>query len=136
MLTFITREQDYALRIVAMLAGLDKEKHLSIKELSSKLLISKNFAARISHKLKQGKIVGTAQGQAGGIFLVKDPKNLSLFEVLFVIGFRAKFNQCLDETFHCGLNGVCKFHNFFGAIEEDIYKALKEKKISEFVLSF
>ena len=95
MLTFITREQDYALRIVAMLAGLKKDERLSIRKLSGKLLISKNFAARISNKLIQGDILGSKQGKAGGIYLIKDPERLSLYDVLIVIGFRTRINLCI-----------------------------------------
>ena len=136
MLTFITREQDYALRIAAMLAGLPGGQQLSIKQLSEKLLISKKFAARISHKLKHGGIIGSKQGQSGGIFLIKNPNKLSLWEVLDIIGFRTKFNQCLDESFICGLSGYCKFHNLFGSIELNIITTLKEKMISDFVMRF
>ncbi|MFC2135673.1 RrF2 family transcriptional regulator [Bacteroidota bacterium] len=136
MLTFITREQDYALRIVAMLAGLKKDERLSIRKLSGKLLISKNFAARISHKLIQGDILGSKQGKAGGIYLIKDPERLSLYDVLIVIGFRTRINLCLDDSFVCGLNDHCKFHKLFGSMEQDIYKKLKEEKISDFVLDY
>lgn len=135
MQTFITHEQDYALRIVAMLAGLTTGEHLSIKELSNRLLISKNFAARIAHKLKNAEVIGTNQGVTGGIFLKKDPTQLSVYDVLNVIGFRSKFNLCLDDSFECGLNAFCRFHKLFDSIENNIYTILKEKKISEFIIS-
>ena len=135
MLTFITREQDYALRIVAMLAGLKKDEQISIKNLSQKLIISKNFAARIAHKLIRGGILGSKQGKAGGIFLLKDPKKLSMYDVLNIIGFRTRINICLEDSFVCGLSDNCKFHNLFNSIEKDIYKKLKEEKISDFVLA-
>ncbi len=134
MQTYITREQDYALRITSALAALKPNEQLSVNELSKHLYISKSFAARIVHKLTKHGILSTTQGKFGGVSLNKNPGKLSLFEVLDTIGFKTKFNQCLDDRFHCVFSNKCLFHSFFDEEEKKLHDRLKEKMISDFVL--
>ncbi len=133
--TLISREQDYALRIVAFLAARKTKTPLSVKELSKKLFISRNFAARIVHKLKKENILGTTQGKFGGVFLKENPAKLSLFDVIKSVGFDARLNACLFENYKCPFEDKCKFHIFFTELEKEIFNKLKNKYISEFQFS-
>jgi Rrf2 family nitric oxide-sensitive transcriptional repressor len=135
MKTLISREHDYALRIVAFLAGRKSESPISVKEISEKLFISKSFTARIVHKLTKSKILGTVQGKFGGVFLKADPQELSLFDILTIMGFDSRLNACLYKHYICPLEGSCKFHRFFVGLEKQIFSILKTKKISEFEFS-
>lgn len=133
--TFISREQDYALRITARLAELRKGEQLSVRELSGDMYISKIFAARIVLKLKLAGILGTNQGKAGGVFLQINPKKLSAYDVVDAIGFAVKFNSCLAENFKCELMGSCRFHGFFCKQETLLITQLKKMKISDFTFN-
>jgi len=130
--SFISREQDYALRITARLATLKKGEHISIREISQSMYISKIFAARIVHKLKHAGIINTTQGKTGGVYLNKDPKKISAFEVLQTIGFKVKYNQCLCSDNDCALTGSCRFHLFFIDQENALTERLKKMMISNF----
>lgn len=134
MQTYISREQDYALRITSALAALEKNKQLPVSELSKRLYISKNFAARIVHKLTKSGILRTTQGKYGGVSLKKKPTELSLYEVLDAVGFKTKFNQCLDERFHCVFSNKCLFHSFFDEEENKLHERMKTKMISDFLI--
>lgn len=133
--TFISREQDYALRITARLAELKKGEQLSVRELSQSMFISKIFAARIVHKLKIAGILGTNQGKTGGVFLNSSPKKLTAFDVLNVIGFKVKYNNCLSDHFNCALLGSCRFHGFFHTQEDALMAQFKKMKISDFLFN-
>jgi Rrf2 family nitric oxide-sensitive transcriptional repressor len=134
MQTYISREQDYALRITSALAELKENEQLPVSELSKRLYISKNFTARIVHKLKKSGILSTTQGKYGGVSLNRKPDELSLYEVLDTIGFKTKFNKCLDERFHCVFSNKCLFHSFFDEEESKFHERMKKKMISDFVL--
>jgi Rrf2 family transcriptional regulator, nitric oxide-sensitive transcriptional repressor len=133
--TFISREQDYALRIAARLAELKKGEQISIRGLSEDMFISKIFAARIVHKLKLAGFLGTTQGKSGGVFLIHNPKKLSAYDILNVIGFKVKYNNCLYCDFTCELKGSCRFHGFFAQQETALMEQLKKMKISDFLFN-
>jgi Rrf2 family nitric oxide-sensitive transcriptional repressor len=133
--TFISREQDYALRITARLAELKKGEQLSVRELSDDMFISKIFAARIVHKLKLAGILGTNQGKTGGVYLNSNPNKLSAYAVLNTIGFKVKYNNCLAKNFNCELTGKCRFHGFFRKQESLFLEQLKKMMISDFTFN-
>jgi len=135
MQSFISREQDYALRITARLAELKAGEQISIREISKDMFISKIFAARIVHKLKLAGIIGTTQGKAGGVFLLQNPKKLTAFDVLTVVGFKVKYNNCLYDDFKCELKEACRFHGFFNRQEILMAEQLKKMKISDFTFN-
>ncbi|MCX7875223.1 MAG: Rrf2 family transcriptional regulator [Melioribacteraceae bacterium] len=132
--SFISREQDYALRMTAYLAALPKGEFINVPTLAQRLFISQKFASRIIHKLKKAKITDSIQGKYGGVFLKADPKKLSLYDVLNTIGFKVKFNDCLKKEFKCELKFGCKFHAFWVNEEEILINKLKKEKISDYLL--
>ena len=134
MQSYISREQDYALRISARLASLNPGEHISVRELSKQLFVSKNFAARIVHKLILKGIFSSRQGNKGGVFLNLPANEINLLQILDAIGFKMKFNQCLHEEIDCQLMEFCKFHSFFHLQESSIHKSLQDKKLSDFVI--
>jgi Rrf2 family nitric oxide-sensitive transcriptional repressor len=133
--SFISREQDYALRITAYLAGLKKGEFISVSKIAETLRISQKFASRIAHKLKKAGVTDSIQGKYGGVFLKASPQNISIWDILNIIGFKIKFNDCLCENFFCELELGCKFHSFFVQQEQVFMDNLKNQKISDYVLS-
>lgn len=134
--SFISREHDYALRITAYLAGLQKGEFVSVRNMAATLHISQKFASRISHKLKKAGITDSVQGKYGGVFLKTNPQRLSMWDVLNIVGFKIKFNDCLCENSTCEFKLGCKFHLFFVQQEQIFMDTLKKQKISDFKLHY
>ena len=111
--SYISREQDYALRITAFLANAEDGKFVSVTEIAKRLLISRKFSARIVHKLTQAGILKTERGKQGGAALKKTPSNISLYEVLETIGFKVRFNACVCDNYDCPLEKLCQFHQLW-----------------------
>ncbi len=133
MTSFISREQDYALRIVSALGSEKERDHIPISELSERFDISRIFAGRIAQKLGKGGILGSERGKFGGIFLKKKPEEITLFEILSIIGFTSRMNLCLSDSLDCRFEAHCHFHHYFAKIEHQIIKDFKNKKLSDFI---
>ena len=82
----ITKETDYALRILRVL--LDGEKH-SVAEMSETELIPNQFAYQILRKLSAGNLVRVSRGALGGCALSCDLDATSLYDLMGVMGERA-----------------------------------------------
>lgn len=133
MQTFISREQDYALRIVARLAELAENVHMNMRQIATDMFISLKFAAKIIHNLKIKGFIGTVQGKHGGVYLKQNPDNISVYDILSSIGFKVRFNQCLCDDESCVLLTKCRFHSFFENEEKELMNKFKQMKISEFI---
>ena len=77
----ITRETDYALRMLRVL--LDEEKH-SAAEMAETELIPMQFAYQILRKLSAGELVQVSRGAAGGCRLSCDLRCVSLYDLMAV----------------------------------------------------
>jgi Rrf2 family nitric oxide-sensitive transcriptional repressor len=131
--SLFSREQDYSLRITAFLASLKIGQIINVNKLSKKLHISKIFAARIIHKLKNENITGSVQGKYGGVYLKANPEEISIWDVLNAVGFNTRLNDCMNDYFTCELMSGCKFHKFFLEQEKILMDKLKSQKISDYV---
>jgi len=131
MAELISREVDYAIRIVAYLAG-QKEK-VKIKDICDKLYISKPIAIKIINKLKKNNILTTLTGKNGGIELNTDVEKLSLYDILSYMEYVPVFNVCVDKPSICKLNPICKITTFFKEIQDKIVYNLLEAKVKDFI---
>lgn len=84
----ITKETDYALRILRVL--LDGEKH-SVAEMSETELIPTQFAYQILRKLSAGNLVRVSRGALGGCELSCDLDATSLYDLMGVSGGTGAF---------------------------------------------
>jgi Rrf2 family nitric oxide-sensitive transcriptional repressor len=72
---YIIREYDYAIRIVAYLAGLNGK--TKVDEISENLFLNKPMVNKIVFQLKKCGIILTKTGKNGGILLNPDYTDLS-----------------------------------------------------------
>ena len=114
----ITRETDYALRLVRSLA--DGERR-SVSQLSDEEQIPKAFAYKIIKKLERAGLVSIARGSEGGCSLNKPTSAISLYD-LMESGYRCEW---------CEKHGSCCFHNHLMVIQEELNDRLKASSLEE-----
>ena len=90
---FITRECDYAVRVVRALWG---ESRLSVSDICEKEAITAPFAYKILKKLQKAEIVKGYRGVHGGYSLNRGLDELTLYEVYSAIDPEMFIIECLD----------------------------------------
>ena len=96
----ITRETDYALRMLRVL--LDGEKH-SAAEMAETELIPMQFAYQILRKLSAGELVQVSRGAAGGCRLSCDLRGVSLYDLMVVMGEHDVLCACMEPGYDLSL---------------------------------
>jgi Rrf2 family nitric oxide-sensitive transcriptional repressor len=135
MAVFIKREYDYAIRICAYLASFYKKEHKSVPEISKKLYLTVPFTTKIVHQLKNNNIIETVQGKYGGIRLKVSPNKLSLYDIVYAMGFDMTINECIRNPGICPIVNNCKAHRFFLSQEQMIMENLKNATINDFKIT-
>lgn len=102
----ITREADYAFRIVAMLA--DEDKLMDAKTISEKSCIPYRFTLKILRKIVQSGIIKSYRGVNGGYVLNRKTSAITMKEIIELIDGRIAINKCIEDPEICENNGVCK----------------------------
>lgn len=129
---FITRESDYAMRVVRALMG---ETRLSVSDICEREAITAPFAYKILKKLQNAGIVQGYRGVHGGYALKKDPAELTLYEIYSAIDSDMSIIECLNGRCECarnGQNGVpCYAHDELKDIQDELWTMLRRKSIKE-----
>ena len=131
---FITRECDYAVRVIRALAG---EKRLSVNEICEKEAITAPFAYKILKKLQKARIVRGYRGVHGGYSLNRNLSELTLMDVYSAIDPDMTLIECLNPGFECVRNGQgdcsCKIYHELGEIQCELYALLRRKSLQTLI---
>lgn len=108
----ITRETDYALRILRALA---KSRQLTAGALSRNEQIPEQFAYKILKKLERARMVEIIRGKDGGCRLAANLDTVSLYDLLLAMGAESRINMCLLPDYECAW---CETHEEACAVHE------------------
>jgi Rrf2 family protein len=128
---FITRESDYAVRILRELADGSKK---TVQTISEEGQVPVLFAYKILKKLEKGGLVRSQRGARGGYCRARELKDITIFDVITAIDGSLLLSECMDHDFHCPLREggkQCKVHAEFGRIQGLVLAGLKEKSLAQ-----
>ena len=103
----ISRQTDYAARLVLHLAVLEEGTQVSIPEISRLRLLPVAFVRRLVGSLVKAGVLLTARGSGGGIRLGRPAAEISLLDVVNAVEGGIVLNQCLDGKHICPLSTGC-----------------------------
>ena len=124
----ITREADYAIRVVLYLARRGpKAGAVASGAVAKGMLIPYRFLRKIVPRLVTAGIVVTRRGKHGGIALAKPKASLSLLDVLRAADPRSLvLNLCLDQRSRCALSRDCPVHVELHRVQSVLHAHLEE----------
>ena len=129
---FITRESDYAMRVVRALIG---ETRLSVSDICEREAITAPFAYKILKKLQNAGIVKGYRGVHGAYALKKDPAELTLYDIYTAIDSDMSIIECLNGRCECTRNGQdgipCYAHDELKDIQNELWAMLRRKSMED-----
>lgn len=129
----LTMTTEYALRIVIYIASHDGI--VNAQEISDNAKIPHNFINKLSIPLRKAGIVKTIKGQKGGYFLGKQPKDISLYEIIDVMEDTNKISRCLEDGESCHLDESddCPIRNEYKQLQSLLDNECKKVTIDRLV---
>jgi Rrf2 family protein len=128
----ITREADYALRVVLCLTGMPRGQSLSTATLAEQMFIPYRFLRRIVRKLSAAGIVGSVRGKDGGIHLLKKPTKISVQEILAIFDLRSlMLNRCYEKNNCCPRKKKCVVHCTLAPVQKLLNERLRAISFEE-----
>ena len=129
---FITRECDYAVRVVRALKG---EKKLSVTDICEREVITAPFAYKILKKLQKAGIVRGYRGAKGGYSLKKNLKDITLLDIYLAIDPKLFIIECVDKEYTCSCmregTESCTIHHELQEIQAEVWQLLSRKSLEE-----
>lgn len=122
----ITRESDYALRI---LSALSSGEQLTTEELCTKEYTPQQFGYKILKKLSKGGLITITRGNGGGCRLSCDLKKVTLYDLLNIMNEDCKLSVCMSSDFECQRRqhnaNCCSIHTTLFHIQQTLNQELQ-----------
>ena len=127
----ITRETDYALRILRVL--LDGELH-TLGQIAQDELLPQPFAYKILKKLEKAGLIEVVRGTAGGCRLASDLSKASLYDLMMALGEHSGLSSCMDPDYQCSwrsCHGGCTVYSKLAEIQNKLDSELRSHSLRE-----
>ncbi|MDO4555119.1 MAG: Rrf2 family transcriptional regulator [Lachnospiraceae bacterium] len=128
----ITRESDYALRILSALSGGDR---LTAGEICKQELAPQQFGYKILKKLAKGGLVEITRGSEGGCRLCCDLQTVTLYDLMEIMEEDRRVSLCMESSYICPRrqknNNHCTIHRNLAIIQTNLDQELKAHSIAE-----
>ena len=127
----ITRQADYAIRAILFLAKLEPSQRAATSEIAEVQKIPPSFLAKIISQLSIAGLLHTSRGARGGVTLAREPKDISLLDVVEAIDGPILLNECVGDPEGCSFSGDCLVHPIWVEAQESLVKTLRDTRFDK-----
>lgn len=134
----LSKKAKYAIKALVKLAKEYKKGPILISDISEEERIPKKFLEAILLELKNAGVLNSRKGKGGGYYLLKDPKEVQLINVIRLfdgplalqpcvsVNYYEKCEECIDEEY-CGIRSVIK------EVHHEVLKILGSNTLSDII---
>ena len=130
----ITRQADYAVRAVLHLARSGNSERAATSAIAKEQKIPPSFLAKIISQLSIAGLLHTSRGARGGVTLGRDPKDITLLEVVEAIDGPIQLNECVANEGVCTFEENCPIRPVWCDAQDDLVKRLKNTSFADMLV--
>ncbi|MFK7159727.1 Rrf2 family transcriptional regulator [Marinospirillum sp. MEB164] len=119
----LTRQTDYALRVLMFLGVQKDERLVTISDIAYHFAISRNHLMKIVHKLGQMDYIQTVRGKYGGLRLERDPHTINLAQLVRDFETTLEVVDCQKLT--CPITSACELKPMLRQAQEAFLAVLE-----------
>jgi len=120
---------------MADLAANQNDEPVSLNDISLRQNISLSYLEQLFAKLKSEKLVKSFRGPSGGYILEKNPKDITVSNIILAVDEKVKTLNCKRES-KKGCNGKtakCITHNLWDDLEKHINNFFEKVSLNDLV---
>lgn len=122
----ITREADYAIRVIANLSLTEEGERVSASTLAEEETIPQQFLLKILRKLRKQGLIKSYMGVKGGYILNKKPGDITFKDVIEAIDGPIYINACLYDRTECNRYPInCIVHKKLKVVQQGLVEDLE-----------
>lgn len=126
----ITRETDYALRI---LRTLSKGDCCTVGYLAECEVLPQKFAYKIIKKLEKSGMVRIIRGAGGGCILACDLHHKTLYDLIETVETNARLTACMTPGYQCEWRGednsICTIHGQLARVQKTMNDEFRSRSL-------
>jgi Rrf2 family iron-sulfur cluster assembly transcriptional regulator len=121
----------YSIRAMCRLANSYKKKSISLSEISKKEGISLDYLEQLFNKLKKEKLVQSIRGSRGGYILAREPKKISMGEIIKAVGEKVQIENCAAKS--CEKINDCPSRTLWQEMDQKISQTLNTITLADLI---
>lgn len=122
----------YGVKAMADLAINYGKEPISIKCISGRQNISEYYLEQLFRALRKAELIQSVRGTGGGYILGREPKDITVFEILDVLEGPIEVSTCLDDT-SCVNVECCATRGVWRQIKDSIDSVTKSITLQDIV---
>src|SRR5262245_59116598 len=130
----ITRQADYAVRAVLHLARTGNSERAATSTIAKEQNIPPSFLAKIISQLSVAGLLHTARGARAGVTLAREPKDISLLEVVEAIDGPIQLNECVQEKGVCSFQQNCPVRAVWCDTQDELVRRLRRTNFGDLMV--
>lgn len=132
----ITRQSEYAIKIILELSGLPKGEFVQSRTVSIRQDLPERFLNKIVQILNRTGLVETRRGMQGGIRLAVRPEAITIANVIEAVEGDITINPCLDQNYHCTNQPACRVHRILKRAQAALLAELNRETFADLAKDF
>lgn len=125
----VSRTSDFCIRILCYLAR-NKCKTTNLF-ISRKLQVPYAYLVKLIRELSRKNYIKTSKGKGGGIEILKDPKQISLYEIIELNEGPIFLSDCFIDSKYCKLDKTCGLRKKIFKLQDVIKTVLMNTSIAD-----
>lgn len=127
----ITRATEYAIRAVLFLASQPRHEVVLKKDICREQDITPAFLTKILQPLIKIGIVGSHRGVGGGFYLLKEPADVTLLDVIKAEEGPLYLNLCMADETHCERELYCPINQVWHEARTQLLQVLNRYNFAQ-----
>ena len=128
----MSKMTDYAIVLMTRLAMDPKGQHAAA-DLSAQVEMPLPTVSKILKQLARAGLLVSARGAQGGYSLGRPPEAISVAEIITILEGPIGLTECVSTPGECGQEAHCSTRAHWEQINQAVYGALNEIKLSDMV---
>jgi len=127
----LSKTGTHAIRAMAALAQLPAGEYAGAAEIAQRIGAPRNYLGKLLQLYAHAGLVDSQRGLGGGFRLARDPKAITLLDVVDPIEHVDRWSGCILGNGVCSDSAPCALHRRFGAVREVYLRFLRETTLVE-----
>ncbi|MBM7868819.1 Rrf2 family protein [Clostridium pascui] len=128
----LSTKGQYGVKAMVDLAINYSKEPISIKSISERQNISEYYLEQLFSSLRKADLIKSIRGAQGGYILSREPKDITVSEIMNVLEGPLKLSECLQDG-ECSNIKVCSTRLLWARIKESIDQVTKTTTLQDMV---
>ncbi|MBD1261896.1 Rrf2 family transcriptional regulator [Maribacter polysiphoniae] len=134
----LSKKTKYGLKALSFLASLEDRQPVQIAEIAKHENISQKFLESILLTLRKSGLLGSKKGKGGGYYLIKDPKDILMTDVMRILEGPIALVPCVSLNFYekcedCPDEASCAVHKLMLQVRDSALTVYRHNTLADLI---